>query len=255
MSGELGEVLPPEVSVFFPGKENEPQPLIEGIHVIRQTNTGPVYSPRLFHPSQLPDLQALQNLFGGGSYVLQGRAYGRIMGHFKVSLDGESKSLSGEAPRPLAAQPIAQGGENSSIMAMFLQMMQQNAQMQMQMQMETSKQNTQMTLAMMQRSDAQQATMLAVMAEASKTAQQSQADFFRYLSEMRGKDQGAGGNLAAFREGMDLGTTITDIVKTQGDSDGGLGSTIGAIMQGMQALKSDAPAAAPAMISVTPTGE
>lgn len=247
----MSEELLPQESIFFPAKDGEPAPLIQGIHVIRQSATGPIYSPVLFHPSQLPDMLAIQELFGGGTYTLQGRAGGRIVGHHRLSLDGEQRSMSGQKVQ--VAAPIAAAtapSESTSMIAMLMQMMQQNSQMMMQMQIEGSKQNAQMMMGMLQRGDAQQATMIATMAEASRSAQQSQADFFRYLSEMRGKDQSGGGNLAAYKEGLDLGTTITDIVKTQGDSDGGIGASIGAVLQGIQTLQgaASAPTAALALV-------
>lgn len=231
------ELEEPTAHPFFPGKNGEPGPLVSRIHVTRQSATGPIWSPRAFRPSEMVDLQTLQHLFGGGSYILQARdANGQLCGQYKVNLEGAQKSLSGETVSPPASALVPHAAAESSTLGMMMQMMQQNSQLMMQMMMESSKQNMTLLASMLSRGDAQQATMMQVMAENSRASQQSQADFFRHLSEMRGKDQTGGGNIAAFKEGMDLGTTITDIVKKQ-DDDGGIASTVGALMQGFGALK------------------
>jgi hypothetical protein len=141
---------------LFPAEGDEDPKPVNQIHVTRFEGGGgqAAYCRHLFEADELPNLDALFELFGGGNYELIGRCKGAtsnpITARRRLRLDGASRPLnpSPDAPAVAAAPPVvhAPGGmpgdaaglfgflasmmnaQAQSTAAMMAAMMQSNAQ-------------------------------------------------------------------------------------------------------------------------------
>ena len=242
---------------LFPGKDGEDPPDIDSIHVIRQSSSGPVYAPHLYAPNEIESLEQVFEWFGGGNYTLRARKNGRICAETRFALDGPSRPLvppsSGAPAAPAAPVAMAAPAHSSTdaLLLGLLQMFQATTQQNAAAMLEASRANTQLMMAMMQRSDSQQTAIVTTLTEASTRAQQSQAEFYKHLAEL-GKSS-SGGSIDAFKEGMNLGTTVSEIIKQQGPSeDDGLAGTIGTLVQSFAAAQQAPPGVPPAGAVASP---
>lgn len=221
---------------LFPGKDGEDPPDIDSIHIVRQSSTGPIYAPHLYLPNEVESYEQIFEWFGGGNYILKARKNGRLCAEIRFALDGPSRPLvppqsaKDQTTTPVVmAAPSAHTSSADALMLGLLQMFQQSSQHNATAMLEASRANTNLMMAMLARSDSQQSSMVATLTEASNRAQQSQAEFFKHFAEM-GKSSN-GGSIDAFKEGMNLGTTITEIVKGGDDSGDDLSNTLGTLIQ------------------------
>ena len=109
----------------------EPEPIMQ-IEVTRRDPSGPKRIPRAFAPGEIPNHQALYDLFGGGVYeLLARRSNGQTYAKRLITLAGAPKpilALDLEQPSPIATTPHAyqqppqqqQGGLTESAMFSLL---------------------------------------------------------------------------------------------------------------------------------------
>ncbi len=137
--GPLGHPL-------FPTVDGDDAPRVTEIQVCRHESNGRVWVPTIFLARDIPDLNFIQERWGGGRYEVIGRCNGKITARQTYTLPGASKPLVEEkyevnnAPQAMTPQasqammPMPMGGGSSdSIMQMFIMMMQQMMQSQTQM--------------------------------------------------------------------------------------------------------------------------
>lgn len=203
---------------LFPAADDDPEPPdVETIHVTRfERGASPaVWCPRVFQADELPGLDAVHELFGGGSYELIARSTksGRnvISARRRYLIPGASLPLAGD-PTPAAPSvptPVASAPTGGSIWMMLLPLIPPL----LQAWMSSQKEHTAMLMAMMQN---QQQTTLAM-------AQSSKQDANAFIQAMAKLNEGEKAMMMGF---------ITELAK-QKSSGGGEGS-LDALMAGLE---------------------
>lgn len=211
---------------LFPIESEGAEPCEVGwIHVTRFEGGGQKWAPRLFAASELADLEALADAFGGGSYELVARSHDRrtITARRRYQLSGRPLPLDGgpvEDRAPAVAMPAPSGTSDALLIAM-MQMMgqQQQATTQLMVAMltkadQTSKEHTQSMTALHDRFAQSQAALFAKVLEASSAgggAGGGGVDGF-----MRGIEfaqEMAAGAAEAHAEGDDGGSDLKDLLE------------------------------------------
>ena len=186
---------------LFPLEEGEDPPDIAFIHITRWEKGKQVYASKLFTASELATFEQVQQIYGGGEYILIGRARsktmpgqpGRVSRHRKVSISGAPKPMSDdpsdeELKKPGAPAPIAPsagilgGGGGDSLFIAMMQMNQQAAERAAQAQ----QQFMTMFIQMMQSSKTESAAMTQMMMQMSQAQAQSMMQMVSGMMASRG---------------------------------------------------------------------
>lgn len=231
---------------LFPAADDDPEPPdVERIHVTRFEKTGQAWCPRIFSAEELPGLDAVYEMFGGGSYELIGRSSKNPRGQNLISarrryvIPGPSKSLVDDeatsepsSPSPSMMSVPGGGGLWAALLAMAPTLVQAWMASQKEhtaMLMTMMQQNSQMLLAMVQGQKADSQTFIQAMAKLNESEKATMAQFFGELAKT--KAGGGGNDLEALMAGLELGQTLSG----KGDDDGG-GADIGSFAQIATAL-------------------
>lgn len=208
---------------LFPSTDDEPEaPDVERIHVTRLERGTLVWCPRVFTPEELPDLEAVHENFGGGTYELVARSSksGRnvISARRRYTIPGTPRPLAEESPddaepspAPAAAMPSVGGGAGiwPAVLALAPALIQAWLGSQKEhtaMMMTMMQQNSQMLLAMVQNQKQDSQSFIQAMAKLNETEKATMAQFFGKLAEA--KTGGGGGDIEALMAGLELGTSM-----------------------------------------------
>ena len=127
--------------LFLPDERGESPDEVGWVHVARREAGGLVYCPRLFAAEELPDVAALHQAFGGGTYEVIARTHdrARITARRRIVLPGRPLPLLDDATpgdpahetRSTSTSTSGGGGGGGESMAdrMLMLMMQQQATM------------------------------------------------------------------------------------------------------------------------------
>jgi len=214
---------------LFPIEEDEKAPDISYIHVTRWEKGKQVYATKLFAATELTTLEQIQELYGGGDYILIGRNASRsspgqpgsrMTKHRKINISGAPKPMSddpteeelngGKKPASPNTQPGAFGGDGGS--QIFIAMMQMNQQAQersaqaqqqfmtmfLQMMQNSKTESAAMTQMMMQMTQSQQASMLQMVTAMMANRGGGPEEMAKYAELL--KTLGVGGNKESDKE-------------------------------------------------------
>lgn len=184
---------------LFPLEEGEDAPDISFMHITRWEKGKQVYASKLFTAAELTTLEQIQQLYGGGEYILIARKGskstpgqpGQISRHRKVSITGAPRPMSDdpadeEIKKPAPAPPAQAGmfgGDSSS--QIFIAMMQMNQQAQ-ERAAQAQQQFMTMFIQMMQSSKTESAAMTQMMMQMSQAQAQSMMQMVSGLMANRG---------------------------------------------------------------------
>lgn len=183
---------------LFPADDDGDVPSVGYIHVTRHGAQGQQWCARLFAASELSDLAAVHELFGGGLYELIARdpSNKKIVARVRYSLEGRARPLNPEpTPEPTAQQPQQQ--QSTDLLPLMLQWM----QAQQSAAAEAGRQQTQLMLAMMADAKATSAAHVEAMGRLH-------AEFAKSQSELLGRvatgAKEAGGGTETFIKGIEF---------------------------------------------------
>lgn len=100
---------------LFPSQDESPAPVVEKILVTRLDGGSMKYAPHSFAPEELPDLEALFSLFGGGRYELIARDAKKITARRAYELAGPSLPFVESAPPAQAAPAPVHAPQGASL--------------------------------------------------------------------------------------------------------------------------------------------
>lgn len=188
-----------EAHPLFPVEHDSDDPVEVGwVHVTRFDGGGQKWAPRLFQAAELDSLEALSELYGGGSYELVARGHDRrtITGRRRYQLPGRPLPLDGSASdeRPAVAAPIAAPQSTSD--ALLIAMMQMMAQQQ--------QAQTQLMVAMLTKSDQSSKEHVQSMTALHDRFAQSQAMLFGKMLDTQTSGGGQGGGMDGFMKGIEF---------------------------------------------------
>jgi len=187
-----------EAHPLFPC-ENDDEPVEVGwVHVTRFDGGGQKWAPRLFGAGELDSLEALAELYGGGSYELIARGHDRrtITGRRRYMLGGRPLPLDGgtsEERAPAQAPPLAPQSSSDAILIALMQMMGQQQQA-----------TTQLMVAMLTKSDQSSKEHVQSMTALHDRFAQSQATLFAKMLEAGGASGGSAGGSDGFMRGIEF---------------------------------------------------
>ncbi len=187
----------------------------------------------------------LQELFGGGVYELIARDDAKIVARQKYKLSGASRPLHPQPdPQPVAAPPpvVMQGGSGDPGLMNLLVALLQGQSAERVAQANAQKDSMQLMLTMMQTQAAQQTQFLTTMMSTSKEDARAFVESMGKMSTqqtqmmaeaMRG---GGGGGGSSKDDLLETLTTGIEMGAKMADKPNELAETLGAAVQGMQAL-------------------
>lgn len=198
--------------ILFPGDDDDSDaPDVEQIHVTRLSSEGQQYCGYLFGAEELPNLQRVQELFGGGKYELIARSGGRIASRQRYVLDGKPRPLAygieADTAPPQVPVPAAPGSDTLQFLTLMMQ--QSSAQQAAQTQLMLGVMNTlTATLAASSSKESENArAFVQAMSSVQERAVAANGQLFQALLSAKGG--GGGETLRVFREGMELGKEVT----------------------------------------------
>lgn len=185
---------------LFPVEEGDKAPDISYIHVTRWERGKQVYATKLFTASELVTLEQVQQLYGGGEYILIGRGASKtqpgqpgnkMTKHRKVNISGAAKPMSDDptdeeangGKKVVTATPTGMLGGGSD--QIFIAMMQMNQQAQ-ERAAAAQQQFMTMFIQMMQSSKTESAAMTQMMMQMSQAQAQSMMQMVTGLMANRG---------------------------------------------------------------------
>lgn len=228
--------------LFQPQDEDDEMPEVEFIHVTRFEGSAYLWCPYRFGPEEIADLSDVFERFGGGKYELIARNGGKLSAKRRYELPGKPRPLTGiseqtDAPTqsPPVAPPANFGDSQAGVIMQMMTLQSENNRLMMQMMMQSSQQTmtamTSMTTAMLSRDGDASKTLIQALQANNERAIQGQSQVFQTMLETIGKGASGGkSELAAFKEGLEIGSTA------EGDDGDSVVETLGQVAQGLGAL-------------------